>query len=93
MSNRWEINKESEKDLLMINSKQAKESEEESMEMQNKKLKKSRDNRQLCGVCGGFAEYLNLDVTVVRLLWALVTIFGGAGLLAYIVAAIVMPEE
>ena len=75
-----------------MNSKQAKESEEESMEMQNKKLAKSRNDRKLCGVCGGFAEYLNLDPAVVRLIWVLLSLCAGGGLIAYIIAALIMPE-
>ncbi len=62
------------------------------MEMQNKRLAKSRDDRKLCGVCGGFAEYLNLDPTVVRLIWVLLSLCAGGGLLAYIIAALIMPE-
>lgn len=46
----------------------------------------------IAGVCGGLAEYINLDPTVVRLLWVLFS-FAGAGILAYIVAAIIMPVE
>ena len=57
-----------------------------------KKLRKSSTNRMLAGVCGGVAEYLDVDPTVVRLIWAGVTILGGAGILAYIAAAIIMPE-
>ena len=57
-----------------------------------KKLHKSATNRMLAGVCGGVAEYLGVDPTAVRLVWAIVTILGGAGLLAYIAAAIIMPE-
>ena len=63
--------------------------EELSME---KKLRKSSVNKKLCGVCGGIAEYFNVDPTVVRLLWVLFSVAGGAGLLAYIIAAIIMPE-
>lgn len=63
------------------------------MNIENKRLTKSQNDKKLCGVCGGVAEYLNLDPTVVRLLWVLLTVFGGAGLLAYIVAAFIMPEE
>jgi len=59
----------------------------------NKKLYKSRTNRQLCGVCGGLGEYMNLDPTIVRLLLIVATLAGGAGVLAYIIAAIVIPEE
>ena len=62
------------------------------MDMQNKKLTKSRTDKKLCGVCGGFAEYLNLDPTVVRLIWVLLVLFAGTGVLAYIIAALIMPE-
>lgn len=47
----------------------------------------------ICGVCGGIAEYFNTDVTLVRLAFAGLYIICGGGLLAYIVAAIVIPEE
>lgn len=63
------------------------------MEMQNKKLRKSRTDRKLCGVCGGLAEYLNMDSTIIRLIWALLILAAGTGLLAYIIAAIIMPED
>ena len=63
------------------------------MEMQNKRLTKSRTDRKLCGVCGGFAEYLNLDPTIIRLIWAVLFFAAGTGFLAYIIAAIIMPEE
>ena len=57
-----------------------------------KRLTKS-NNRMICGVCGGIVEYLGIDPTVVRLLWVLLSVLGGAGLLAYIIAAIIIPEE
>ena len=56
-----------------------------------RKLYKSR-NRMLCGVCGGIGEYLNRDPTVIRLLWIIFSFVGGCGILAYIIAAIVIPE-
>lgn len=56
-----------------------------------KKLTKS-SNRMICGVCAGIGEYLGIDATVVRLLWVLFSVMGGAGLLAYIIAAIIIPE-
>ncbi len=62
------------------------------MNNETKRLYKSQTNRKLCGVCGGIGEYLNIDPTVIRLLWILFTFCGGCGLLAYIIAAIVMPE-
>ena len=44
-----------------------------------KELRRSHNNRTLCGVCGGIGEYLNIDPTVVRLLWGLFSLAGGAG--------------
>ena len=58
-----------------------------------KKLYRSATDKKLAGVCGGLAKYLNIDVTIVRLIWALVAVCAGAGLLAYIVCALVIPEE
>ncbi len=55
-----------------------------------KRLTKSYD-RKLCGVCGGIAEYFDVDPTLVRLLWVLLTCMG-PGCIVYIVAAIIMPE-
>ena len=57
-----------------------------------KKLVKSSD-RRLLGVCGGIAEYFNVDPNVVRLLWVLFCLLGGSGILAYIIAAVIMPGE
>lgn len=56
-----------------------------------KKLYKS-NNRMICGVCAGIAEYLGIDPTVVRLLWAALALTG-TGILLYIIAALVMPEN
>lgn len=60
-----------------------------------KKLYKSKHNKKICGVCGGFAEYLNLDPTLVRIIYLLLSFFSAAfpGILVYIIAAIIMPEE
>ena len=57
-----------------------------------KRLSRSKLNRMLCGVCGGIAEYFNIDPTIVRLAWV---IFGccGGGVLAYIIAAVIIPEN
>lgn len=63
-----------------------------SMNIQNKRLTKSRTDRKICGVCGGLAEYLNLDPTFVRLAWVLLVLAAGTGIFAYIIAAIIMPE-
>jgi len=59
-----------------------------------KQLTRSRSNRMIAGVCAGFAEYLNLDPTVVRLLFVLGIFLAGPGIvLAYFIMAIVTPEE
>lgn len=56
-----------------------------------KKLYRSRTNKKLFGVCGGLAEYFEIDATVIRLLWVLAVVCAGAGILAYLIAALVMP--
>ena len=57
-----------------------------------KKLYKSSTDKKLCGVCGGIAEYFNIDSTWVRLAWAVLIFFFGTGILAYIIAALIMPK-
>jgi len=61
--------------------------------MPHERLYRSRTDRVLFGVAGGMADWLDQDPAVVRLVWALLVVFGGAGLILYIIAAIVMPEE
>lgn len=62
--------------------------------MNGKRLYRSIYDRKVCGVCGGLAEYFGLDATVIRLVWAILTVIGwGTGLLVYLVAALVIPEE
>lgn len=56
-----------------------------------KTLRKSRD-RRIAGVCGGIAEYFGWDPTIIRIIWAVMIFCYGTGLLAYIIAAIIMPE-
>ena len=57
------------------------------------RLFKSRYDKKLCGVCGGIAQFFNLDSTLIRLAWIIFTCLGGSGIIAYIIAAIIMPEE
>lgn len=59
----------------------------------DKKLMRSTTNDQLAGVAAGLANYFDIDVTIVRLLFVLFTLMGGPGILAYIVLAIIMPAE
>ena len=59
----------------------------------DKKLYKSNTDKKLCGVCGGIAEYFDMDSTVIRLLWMFLVLFAGGGIIAYIIAAIIMPNK
>ncbi|MEN6518472.1 MAG: PspC domain-containing protein [Methanospirillum sp.] len=59
-----------------------------------KELKRSRTNRMVAGVCGGIGEYLDIDPNVIRLIWVVVTVLtGGVGILAYLLAWLIMPED
>ncbi len=58
-----------------------------------KKLYKVDNGKKLCGVCTGFALYFNTDVTLIRLILIFFTLCGGCGILLYIIAALVMPNE
>lgn len=58
-----------------------------------KRLYKSNKDKKVCGVCGGIANYFDVDPTVIRLAWVIFTLAGGSGLIAYIIAAIIMPED
>ena len=57
-----------------------------------KRLCRSRRNRTLAGVCGGIAEYLGWDPTLVRVAWIILTLLGGSGILIYLILWLVMPE-
>lgn len=57
------------------------------------RLVRPRADRKIAGVCAGFAEYFDIDVIVIRLVWLIVALLGGTGLLAYVIAWIVIPEE
>jgi len=58
-----------------------------------KRLYRSGKERMLGGVCGGIAEYLGTDPTIVRLAWVLLTFVGGAGVLAYLIAWLIIPRN
>ena len=58
-----------------------------------KKLYRSNENRMISGVCGGIAEYLGLDPTVIRIVFAILILTGGVGLFAYIICLLLMPEK
>ncbi len=59
--------------------------------MSYRRLTKSRD-KKIFGVCGGVAEYFDMDPTVVRIIWLLAVLCAGTGVLAYLIAALIMPD-
>ncbi len=59
----------------------------------NKKLTLAADNKKIAGVCGGFAKYLDVDATLVRLIWVMLALIGGWGLIGYVIAWLIIPSE
>ena len=59
---------------------------------ERKRLYKSRNNKMICGVCAGIADYFNIDPSIVRVLWAVLALAAGTGVLAYIACAIILPR-
>lgn len=59
----------------------------------NKRLYKSNTDKMIAGVCGGIAEYFGIDPTLVRLGWVVFCAMGGSGIIAYIIAAIIIPRN
>ena len=58
-----------------------------------KRLYRIEDGKKVAGVCGEIAEYFNVDPTLIRLLWVMLFFMAGTGLLAYFVAALIMPSK
>lgn len=58
-----------------------------------KRLYRSREERMIAGVCGGLGEYLEIDPTIVRLLWVVAAFVAGGGILAYLIAWVVVPRK
>lgn len=56
-----------------------------------RKLYKSINNKKICGVCAGFADFFGIDPTVIRILWAVLALVLGSGILAYFICALIMP--
>lgn len=61
--------------------------------MNEKKLYRSTEDRRIAGVCGGLGEYMNVDPTIIRLLAVLAGLFSGIGLLMYIAAVLIIPND
>lgn len=62
-------------------------------DLRKMKLVKSRTNKMLTGVCGGIRELLGIDPTIIRLIWAALSLAGGTGIILYIIAAVIIPED
>jgi len=60
---------------------------------EEKKLKRSKSDKKIFGVCAGLAKYFDIDVTIVRIIFLIALLCVGGGLLAYLICALVMPEE
>lgn len=58
-----------------------------------KKLYRSRTDKKICGVCGGLAKYMDMDVSILRIITLILILFAGGGLLAYLICALVIPQE
>jgi phage shock protein C len=58
-----------------------------------RKLYRSKTNRKLAGVCGGLAQYFNIDATLIRVLFILLAVLGGSGLVVYVAMWIIVPKE
>ena len=59
----------------------------------SKRIYKIREQKKLCGVCAGVAEYFDLDPTLVRVLWATISLGYGVGVIAYIICAVIFPDK
>ena len=78
---------------LLYNRKKKDDTDTDSFEIKGKKLYRSRSQKMLAGVCGGIAEYFEIDVSIIRILWAIITIASaGFGILIYILMIIIFPE-
>ncbi|OIP13863.1 MAG: PspC domain-containing protein [Caldisericum sp. CG2_30_36_11] len=65
----------------------------DKLKEESKRLYRSRKDRVLFGVCGGIAEYFNIDPTIVRLVWVIMTLIYGVGILLYIILTLIVPKE
>ena len=76
---------------LMIKQIENKSNAKETVGME-KRLVRNVQDKKIAGVCAGFADYLDIDATLVRGLWILFTLLGGSGILAYLILWLLMPE-
>ena len=60
---------------------------------ETKKIYKIEEGKKICGVCGGVAEYLNIDPTIVRVIWGVLAFAYGTGIIAYLICWAIMPTK
>ncbi len=58
-----------------------------------KKLYRSTDKRMLAGICGGLSDFFGIDVTIIRIIWAVLSLFYGVGIIIYIIAIFIIPND
>ena len=79
-------------EVVMIDGKLYCKECSDKLKEESKRLYRSRKDRVLFGVCGGIAEYFNIDPTIVRLVWVIMTLIYGVGILLYIILALIVPK-
>lgn len=80
--------------VLLFNKSKKDKAKEGGEESEKKQLYRSRDQKMIAGVCGGLAEYFELDVSIIRVLWVIGTLLSiGVGILIYVIMLIVFPEK
>ena len=65
----------------------------DSTDFRHRKLYRSQENRMIGGVCGGMAEYFNIDPNLMRILWVILAFLGGSGVIVYLAALIIVPNN
>ncbi len=61
--------------------------------MLQRRITRSESNKMIAGVCGGLGNYMGIDPTIIRIVWAMTCLFAGTGLLAYVICALLIPSE
>ena len=80
-------------EVVMIDGKLYCKECSDKLKEESKRLYRSRKDRVLFGVCGGIAEYFNIDPTIIRLVWVIMTLIYGVGILLYIILTLIVPKE
>ena len=79
--------------MIKNNTNQKSSTDTNETNLSGARLYRSETNRVIAGVCGGLGEYFNIDPIIIRIIFILITIFGGSGILIYIILWLVIPSE